>query len=69
MKQFAGNPGEQLCLAADTEGADMIVTGTRGLGTVRRTLMGSVSDCILHHSHVPVLVCKHPDILHGTHVK
>ena len=59
IKQFQGNPGEQICLAADKEGADMIITGTRGQGKLRRTLLGSVSDFILHHSHVPVMVCRH----------
>lgn len=59
IKQFQGNPGEQICMAADKEGADMIVTGTRGQGKLRRTLLGSVSDFILHHSHVPVMVCRH----------
>jgi nucleotide-binding universal stress UspA family protein len=39
----------------------MIITGTRGMGTVRRTLLGSVSDHVLHHSHVPVIICKHKD--------
>ncbi|KAJ8321411.1 hypothetical protein KUTeg_001037 [Tegillarca granosa] len=49
--------------------ADLIVTGARGAGTVRRTLMGSVSDYLVHHSHKPVLVCKHPDFHnhHGHH--
>ncbi|RUS88607.1 hypothetical protein EGW08_003633 [Elysia chlorotica] len=32
--------------------------GTRGLGKFRRTMLGSVSDYILHHAHVPVLVCR-----------
>ncbi|KAJ8310947.1 hypothetical protein KUTeg_011501 [Tegillarca granosa] len=45
------------------------LTGARGAGTVRRTLMGSVSDYLVHHSHKPVLVCKHPDFHnhHGHH--
>lgn len=54
-----GKPGEVICKIADEEGAKLIITGTRGLGTIRRTLLGSVSDYIIHHSHVPVLVTRH----------
>ncbi|KAL4225939.1 hypothetical protein ACF0H5_013927 [Mactra antiquata] len=54
----AENPGSGICKAAEEVHASIIVVGTRGLGKLRRTLMGSVSDYILHHAHVPVLVCK-----------
>lgn len=47
--------------------ADMIVMGSRGSGMLRRTFMGSTSDSVLHHSHIPVLVCKHHDKKHGHH--
>nr|KAG5699303.1 hypothetical protein BaRGS_004240 [Batillaria attramentaria]KAG5704301.1 hypothetical protein BaRGS_012610 [Batillaria attramentaria] len=40
-------------------GAIMIVVGSRGMNAIRRTFMGSVSDSIVHHAHVPVLVCRH----------
>jgi nucleotide-binding universal stress UspA family protein len=30
--------------------------GSRGLGGVRRALMGSVSDSVVRHAHCPVLV-------------
>jgi len=56
-----GNPGDEILRKAQEEGATLIVTGTRGQGTFKRTLFGSVSDHILHHSPVPVLVCKHKD--------
>ena len=36
----------------------MIVMGTRGLGTIRRTLMGSVSDYVVHHARIPVIVVR-----------
>ena len=51
-------PGELICDAAERHAATMIVVGTRGLGLVRRTVMGSVSDHVLHHAHCPVLVYR-----------
>ncbi|KAK2167557.1 hypothetical protein LSH36_26g04062 [Paralvinella palmiformis] len=51
-------PGETIVKIADEEGANLIVTGSRGSGKVRRTIMGSVSDYVLHHAHCPVLVCR-----------
>ncbi|XP_052780166.1 uncharacterized protein LOC128217226 [Mya arenaria] len=53
-----GKPGEVVCKIAEEEKCELVVTGTRGFGTVRRTLLGSVSDYIIHHSHVPVLVVR-----------
>ncbi|BFZ10419.1 hypothetical protein BsWGS_13457 [Bradybaena similaris] len=38
----------------------MIVMGTRGQNSLRRTFMGSVSDSVVHHASCPVLVCCHP---------
>ena len=46
---------------AEQDNADLIITGTRGVGQVRRTLLGSVSDHVLHHANVPVLICRHKD--------
>ncbi|XP_052281271.1 universal stress protein YxiE-like [Dreissena polymorpha] len=61
VKSVGGNPGEVVCRIAKEEGASIIVTGTRGMGKLRRTFLGSISDYIIHHSHVPVLVCRHKD--------
>ncbi|KXJ16554.1 universal stress protein PHOS34 [Exaiptasia diaphana] len=41
---------------AKTANVDLIVVGTRGMNTIRRTLLGSVSDYVLHHSAVPVAI-------------
>ncbi|XP_041347709.1 universal stress protein Slr1101-like [Gigantopelta aegis] len=52
--------GRAVCEFDNKVNANYIVTGTRGLGKVRRTLIGSVSDYIIHHSHSPVVVCRPP---------
>ncbi|GBG65388.1 hypothetical protein CBR_g50749 [Chara braunii] len=36
----------------------LVVVGDRGLGAIRRALLGSVSDYLVHHSAVPVIVVK-----------
>ena len=52
-------PGQVLCSVATEEKAVMIVMGTRGMGKVRRTILGSVSDFVIHHACCPVVVCRH----------
>jgi nucleotide-binding universal stress UspA family protein len=37
---------------------DLVVIGSRGLGGIKETFLGSVSNTIVHKSHVPVLVVK-----------
>ena len=61
MKEVSGSPRTEIIRVAEEEKVNMIITGSRGMGTVKRTLLGSVSDHVLHHAHVPVLVCKHKD--------
>lgn len=52
----SGDTGETICAIAEVENADAIVVGCRGLGVIRRTFLGSVSDYVLHHVHIPVTV-------------
>lgn len=61
VKQTTGSPRTEIIRVAEEEKVDMIITGTRGMGSVRRTFLGSVSDHVLHHSHVPVIICRHKD--------
>ncbi|XP_022297045.2 universal stress protein YxiE-like isoform X1 [Crassostrea virginica] len=53
-----GDPGEAIVHVAEKEQCDLIITGSRGMGMLRRTILGSVSDYVLHHSPCPVLICK-----------
>ncbi len=51
-----GSPAETLADAALAADVDLVVVGSRGRGAVARTLLGSVSDRIVHISPKPVLV-------------
>lgn len=35
---------------------EAIYVGSRGLGLIRRTILGSVSNYIVNHSKIPVIV-------------
>jgi nucleotide-binding universal stress UspA family protein len=48
----------EIVALAEELGADLIVMGSRGLGGVRRVLVGSVSDSVVRHAHCPVLVVR-----------
>lgn len=54
-----GHAGETICAKIVELKPDMVVLGSRGLGTIRRTFLGSCSDYVLHHSHVPVVIVPH----------
>ena len=53
-------PGPAILKKADEVGASMIVMGSRGLGLLRRTMLGSVSNYVLHHSKIPVFIYRNP---------
>ena len=46
--------------AADELDASLIVCGARGLNPVKRAILGSVSEAVLHHSHRPTLISPQP---------
>jgi len=54
----AGRAGKQL--ESFAEGADLLVIGSRGWGPLRRVLLGSTSDRLVHHAACPVLVVPRP---------
>lgn len=55
-----GHPAEAILSFADQEQVDLVVMGSRGQSTTTRLLLGSVSDAVIHHAHVAVLVVRPP---------
>jgi nucleotide-binding universal stress UspA family protein len=53
-----GRPDEEIIVLGEEIGAGLIVTGSRGLGGIRRALMGSVSDSVVRHAHCPFMVVR-----------
>lgn len=47
---LVGRPGHQLLEEAEDIGADLVVIGSRGMGAMSRTLLGSVSDQVARHA-------------------
>jgi nucleotide-binding universal stress UspA family protein len=53
-----GRPDAEIVKLGEELGADLIVVGSRGLGPLKRVLMGGVSESVLHHAHASVLVAR-----------
>jgi len=53
-----GRPDVEIVALAEEMGSGLVVIGSRGLGGIRRALMGSVSDSVVRHAHCPVLVVR-----------
>lgn len=57
-KIFYGDPSKKLCEAVDLAPLSCLVIGNRGLSTLKRALMGSVSTYVVNHATCPVTVVK-----------
>ena len=54
----SGEPAREIVRAGDEWRADLIVTGSRGIGPLRRIVAGSVGHEVLLHAHSSVLVVR-----------
>ena len=55
---FEHHPSDDIVRLAEEIAAGLIVVGSRGVGGIRRALMGSVSDSVVRHAHCPVMVVR-----------
>ena len=56
-----GAVAEEIVSLADELDAGLIIVGSRGLGSIRRTLAGSVSESVFRHAHCPVMAVRAKD--------
>jgi nucleotide-binding universal stress UspA family protein len=52
-----GHPGKRIVERVRDGGYDLVVMGSHGRSRLGAALLGSVSQQVVHHSPVPVLVC------------
>lgn len=57
-KVLEGDPAHEIIKFAREVNASLIILGARGLSTIRRILMGSVSSRVVQESPIDVLIVK-----------
>lgn len=56
-----GTPGQAIVDTAVREGCDLIIMATHGRSGLKRAVLGSVADHVLHNAPCPVLLCRSTD--------
>ncbi len=63
-----GEPDAEIVALGEEIGAGLIVMGSRGLGGMRRALIGAVSDSVVRHAHCPVMVVRGEPVVFPTKI-
>ncbi|HKZ82419.1 MAG TPA: universal stress protein [Anaerolineae bacterium] len=53
-----GPAAEAILRVAEAEHCDLIVMGSRGMGQLKGLLLGSVSERVLQHAAIPVMIVR-----------
>lgn len=57
-RSMSGDPAEEIINLAKEGDYDLVIMGSRGMGTFSRALLGSVSDKVVHHIKKSVMIVK-----------
>jgi len=49
-------PGEEIIRIGEEEMVDFVIMGTRGMGSVKKAFLGSVSDYVVRNASMPVII-------------
>lgn len=55
-----GDARDVICEQVEKLQADILIIGSHGYGTIKRTFLGSVSDYCVRHAKCPVVIVKLP---------
>lgn len=55
---LTGEAASSILDAANQEGADLILICTHGMGAAKRFLLGSVTNRVVHHAEIPVMIVQ-----------
>lgn len=54
----SGDPAHEILECAEKENCDMIIISTHGMSTLRRFTLGSVTNKVVLHANIPVLIVR-----------
>nr|GFB57751.1 universal stress protein PHOS34-like [Tanacetum cinerariifolium] len=62
LETVEGDARNVLCDAVERHHAAILAVGSHGHGSIKRAVLGSVSDYVSHHAHCTVMIVKKPKV-------